>query len=150
MHFKLKCVVGWLRNHFCMTVQNVRTILLKMEAIGLRLRGSAWEVGGQVRMYMHLGLNELKELAFSKCVLSNGYNRQRDTWRFMQSQSRRVIYISCIPTTRKTSDSLSNAHSTVEDWKTLEKMKLNEPEWQKLRRYKPCKQTQRARWYTLT
>ena len=42
----------------------------------------------------------------------------------------------CIPTTSEHSDSLFNTHSTVESWRNLEKMKLNEP-WKKL-----CKQVQ--------
>ena len=49
----------------------------------------------------------------------------------------------CIPTT--SSDSLFNTHSTVEDWRNLGKMKLNEPGRQKLGRQKPCKQAQHAK-----
>ena len=40
----------------------------------------------------------------------------------------------CIPTTSKRSDSLRNTLSTVDDGRNLEKMKLNEPERQKIGR----------------
>ena len=39
----------------------------------------------------------------------------------------------CIPTTSKNSDSLFSTHSTVEGWRHLEKMKLNEQTQQTLR-----------------
>ena len=54
----------------------------------------------------------------------------------------------CIPTTSTHYDSLLNTHSTVEDWRNLRKMKLNEPERQKLGRWKPCKQAQHAKLYS--
>ena len=42
--------------------------------------------------------------------------------------------IKCIPTTSEISDSLLSTHSTVEEWRNLEKMMLNEPGRQKLGR----------------
>ena len=57
MRFKLKKM---LMNHFCMTRQQFKTSehsLLKMEAVVFF--GSARVRGGQVRVYVYLGLNEL-------------------------------------------------------------------------------------------
>ena len=52
-------------------------------------------------------------------------------------------------TTSTNPDSLLTTHPTVEDWRNLGKMKLNELEFrQKIGRKKPCKQAQHAKLYS--
>ena len=76
------------------------------------------------------------------------YRIDASAWCFTPSQPRRVISgrekTKCVATTSNNSDSLYMTHSTVENLRSLGKMKLDESGRQKLGSQKPCQQVQHA------